>query len=210
MIRSRLLAAALAASMLPLAWAAAPATAAVTGDLALVQQHLRSVQSMTADFTQIDRSGKVLTGKLTLKKPGRIRFQYQPGVPYLLVSDGKGLWFLDYSVGQKQRWPIAKSPLSVLLDPDSDISRYAHVVPGDDPRVVSVEASDPRRPDFGKISMIFVRSASAPGGLMLQGWVSLDAQNNRTTVKLTNQQFNVPVSDRTFQFNDPQRGGGRK
>ena len=57
--------------------------------------------------------------------------------------------------------------------------------------------------------MIFERQGSAPGGLMLQGWVALDAQKNRTTVRLSNQRFNAPISDDTFRFNDPRRGARR-
>ncbi|WP_404829554.1 LolA family protein [Sphingomonas aliaeris] len=178
------------------------------GDLGLVQSHLQAVQSMTASFTQTDRVGKVLTGTLTLKKPGKIRFQYEKGVPILIVGDGKALWFLDYSVGQKQRWPIGNSPLGVLLDPTRDMTKVARVVPGNDPRIISVEAADPKHPEYGRITLVFARNASAPGGLMLQGWVALDAQNNRTTLRLTNQQFNAPISDGTFRFNDPRRNSG--
>ncbi|MBA3879917.1 MAG: cell envelope biogenesis protein LolA [Sphingobium sp.] len=185
---------------------AAPLVAAAPVDgLPLVKAHLAAVDTMTADFVQTDRAGKSVTGVLTLKKPGKIRFQYEKGVPILVVADGKSLWFLDYQVGQKQRWPIANAPLGVLLDPSKDATRYAKVVPGVDPRVLSVEANDPRHPEYGKITMIFARNGSAPGGLMLQGWVALDAQNNRTMVRLSNQKFNVAVADNAFRFNDPQR-----
>lgn len=85
---------------------AAPLAAQATGDLAAVQRHLQSVETMTADFSQTDRSGKVLTGTLTLKKPGKLRFQYQKGVPILIVAEGGALTFIDYSVRQVQRWPI--------------------------------------------------------------------------------------------------------
>jgi outer membrane lipoprotein-sorting protein len=195
----------LGALAVPALVAAAPAT----GDLALVQTHLQSVQSLTAAFNQTDRSGKVLTGTLTLKKPGKVRFQYEKGVPILIVGDGKALTFIDYSVKQVQRWPIGNSPLGVLLDPTRDITRFAKVVPGVDPRIISVEANDPKHPEYGRITLVFIRDASAPGGLMLQGWVALDSQNNRTTIRLSNQRFNAPVSDRTFNWNDPRRSLGR-
>ncbi|KAK0331477.1 hypothetical protein LTR94_028777, partial [Friedmanniomyces endolithicus] len=131
---------------------------------------------MTAAFSQTDRNGQVLTGTLTLKKPGKIRFQYQKGVPLLIVGDGKALTFIDYSVRQVQRWPIGNSPLGVLLDPKRDITRFAKIVPSNAPGVVSVEAYDPGRPQYGRITLVFARQASAPAGLMLQGWVALDAQ----------------------------------
>lgn len=188
-----------------LAAPAALSAQAPQNDLASVQRHLAATQTMTADFSQTDRNGRVLTGALTLKKPGKIRFQYQKGVPILLVSDGKSLYFLDYQVGQKQRWPIGDSPLGILLNPERDASKYARIVPGNDPRIVSVEAYDPKKPEYGRITMIFARQPSAPGGLILQGWVALDAQANRTTVRLTNQKFNAPVADNAFRFNEPRR-----
>jgi len=192
----------LPAAITPVAVLAAPAP---SGDLALVQQSLRATSSMTADFSQTDRNGKVLTGTLTLKKPGKIRFQYQQGVPLLIVGDGKNLYFIDYSVAQVQRWPVGNSPLGVLINPNKDISRFAHIAPSGDPRIVSVEASDPNHPEYGRITLVFARDAAAPGGLMLQGWVTLDAQNNRTTIKLSNQKFDVPVSDNSFRWNDPRK-----
>lgn len=181
-----------------------------SGDLALVQKHLQAVESMTASFTQTDRAGKVLTGTLTLKKPGRIRFQYEKGVPILIVGDGKSLWFLDYSVGQKQRWPIGNSPLGILLDPSRDMSGIARVVRGGDPATVAVDAADPKHPEYGRISLVFARNPAAPAGLMLEGWVALDSQNNRTTIRLSRQRFNAPVSDGAFRWSDPERNSSRK
>ena len=198
------------ALLVPFLAAPAMAMAAPSADLTLVQKHLQAVKSMTADFAQTDRSGKVLTGTLTLKQPGKIRFQYQKGVPILIVADGKSLWFLDYSVGQKQRWPIGGSPLGILLDPSRDMSNIATVVPTGNPELVSVDAADPKHPEYGRINLVFKRNAAAPNGLMLQGWVTLDSQNNRTTVKLSNQQFNAPVADNAFKWNDPVRATGKK
>ena len=188
---------------------ALPATAQ-QGTLAQVQDHLRAAQTMTAAFEQTDRAGKTVRGTLTLKKPGKIRFQYEKGVPLLIVGDGSALWFIDYSVRQVSRWPVKNSPLGVLLDPNRDISRYARVVPTGNPNVVSIEAHDPKRPEFGRLTMVFARQASAPGGLMLNGWVALDSQNNRTTVRLSNQRFNAPISDGAFRWNDPRRRGGNR
>jgi len=189
---------------------AAPAVlpAQATGDLAAVQRHLQSVETMTADFSQTDRNGKVLTGNFTLKKPGKLRFQYEKGVPILIVAEGGALTFIDYSVKQVQRWPIKNSPLGVLLDPSRDLSRFAKVVPGSGGSLLQVEASDPKHPEYGRITMVFA-PGQGPAGLVLQGWVALDSQNNRTTVRLTNQRFGGAVADSAFRWTDPRRSGVR-
>ena len=194
-----------------LAFFAAPAIAlaAPSPELTQVSNHLKAVGTMTANFTQTDRAGKVLTGTVVLKRPGKVRFQYQKGVNMLIVGDGKALNLIDYDVGQESRWPIGNSPLSVLLNPSQDISRFSRVLPTADSRVLLVEAKDPKRPEFGTITMAFARVASAPGGLTLQGWSTLDAQNNRSTIKLTNQRFNVAVADNNFRWKSARKPGPR-
>ena len=181
---------------------AAPATAQ-PNMVRRVQEHMRGVQTMTAQFVQTDRTGKRLAGTLTIKQPGKARFQYERGVPILIVSDGRVLNFIDYQVKQVSRWPIGGSPLEIILNPKRDLSRIARVVPSAAPGVITILARDLARPQFGSITLAFTEQASAPGGLMLQGWVALDAQNNRTTVRLTDQRINIPVADTSFEWDDP-------
>lgn len=164
---------------------------------------LRAISTMRADFTQTDRNGQTVSGVLTLKRPGRIRFQYQKGVPMLIVSDGKALTMIDYEVNQVQRWPISNSPLGALLDPNRDVSRYGTLQPTANPDVVSIEVRDRSHPEYGVITLIFIRKASAPGGLELVSWVALDSQNKRTTIRLSNQQYGMAVPDNTFRWKDP-------
>ena len=198
------LAARLAAPAAAIALFAAPAPAA-TGDIAQVEAHLNAAQSMTANFVQTDSKNRQLTGTLSLKRPGRIRFEYGRGANMLLVGNGKTLTFVDYEVGQKSQWAIAKSPLSVLLSGNPDLERIAKVVPNDDRRLLIVRARDARRPEFGTLVLGFIRSPAAPGGLLLQGWTAVDAQNKRTKVTLTNQRYNVAVAESAFRFREPKK-----
>ena len=183
--------------------------AAAPSPLDQVSAHLHAVQTMTASFTQTDRNGRVLTGTLTLKRPGHVRFEYQPSAKLLIVGDGSALTMIDYAVNQVSRWPVGDSPLSVLLDRDVDIGRFAKSVPSENPEMLLVQARDPKHPEFGTITIAFTKRAGAPAGLMLEGWTVLDAQNNRSTVRLSNQQFNAPISDKAFRWNDPRPKGPR-
>ena len=190
------------------ALAQAPAAAA-QGDLAGAVAALRAIGTMRADFVQTDRNGQRLRGVLTLKRPGKIRFQYEKGVPILIVSDGSALSFVDYEVRQVQRWPIRNSPLGALLDPNRDVMRFGKLVPSGQPGVVSVDVRDKAHPEYGVITLVFIRKPGAPGGMELSSWASLDSQNTRTIVSLSNQQYGVAVPDNTFRFNDP-RGATRR
>jgi outer membrane lipoprotein-sorting protein len=183
---------------------AGPAAAQGTS-LAQVERSLAATQSLTANLVQTDQRGRSLRGTIQLKRPGKVRFAYGAGANMLLVADGKQLTFVDYDVGQKSSWAIGNSPLSVLLSPQPDLGRIARIVPSNDPRVVLLRARDARRPEFGTIVLAFVKNASAPGGLLLEGWTAVDAQNKRTTVKLDGQRYNVAVPDSAFTYAEPKR-----
>ncbi len=189
------------------ALAAFGGTAAVaqTTSLGQVQSALSATQSLTASFVQTDTRNRSVRGTLQLKRPGKIRFEYGGGANMLMVANGRNLTFIDYDVGQKSSWPITKSPLAVLLSPNPDLGRIAKLLPTSDPRVVLVRARDSRRPEFGTLILAFVKSPSAPGGLLLEGWTAIDAQNKRTTVKLANQRFNVAVPESAFTYVEPKK-----
>lgn len=189
MIRSLLLVAALID---------APVTAAPLDDVAAA---LRATTTMTADFTQTAGNGTVSTGKLTLSRPGKMRFAYDK-VPLLVVADGKRLVFVDYAVSQVSEWPIGSTPLGILLDPNPDLARVATVT-GISNGAPQVTARDPKHPEYGVLSLAFSRDAAAPGGLALTGWTATDAQNNITEIRLINTRYNVKVASSSFSFRDP-------
>lgn len=182
---------------------AVPAPAvAQSDDMARLRSHISSVQTMTANFVQTDARNRSAAGKLQLKRPGRVRFEYGSG-DLLLVADGKRLHFIDYQVGQKSAWPLGRTPLGVLLSSSPNLKGRAQVIKSEDPRVMLVRARDPAQ--YGSIVLAFIRSPSAPGGLQLHGWTAIDAQNKRTTVKLSNIRYNVAVPDSAFTFKEPRK-----
>lgn len=178
-------------------------------DLDKVVGALRSISTLRADFSQTDRQGNTIRGVMTLKRPGKIRFDYGKDADFLVISNGKSLFVVDYEVAQVERWPIQNSPLGALFDPERDVKKFGKLIPTGNADVFSVEVRDPKKPEFGMINLIFVRNAAAPGGLQLTHWVALDAQNHRTRVQLSNQRYGVAVADSTFTFRDPRRSARR-
>ncbi|BDW81198.1 outer-membrane lipoprotein carrier protein [Erythrobacter sp. Dej080120_24] len=200
---------ALSAGTAPLSLSAPAAAQTNPGDLDRAVTALRSISTMKADFTQTDRAGRSVAGTMTLKRPGKIRFDYGRDADLLVVSNGRSLYMIDYEVNQVERWPIRNSPLGALLDPNRDVKQYGTLVDTGSSQVISVDVRDPDRPEFGRIIMNFQRNPSAPGGLQLMNWVARDAQNYRTTVRLSNHRYGVDVPESTFQFRDPRRSSRR-
>ena len=184
--------------------AAAPVAAADSPDMARLKAHISGVHTMTANFVQTDSRGRPAAGKMDLERPGKVRFEYGSG-DLLLVANGKTLTLIDYQVGQKSSWPLNRTPLGVLLSNSPDLKGRAQVVPSDNANVVSVRARDPSQ--YGSLTLVFLRSGSAPGGLQLYGWTAIDGQNRRTTVKLSNVRYNVAVPASAFTYAEPKKKG---
>ena len=181
--------------------AAAPAAAAESADLAKLKAHIGAVRTMTATFVQTDSRGRSAAGTLQLKRPGKVRFQYGSG-DLLLIADGSRLYFLDYQVGQKSSWPLAKTPLGPLLSGSPDFNGKAQVLPNSDSRILVARA---KNTSYGQLTLAFLRSPSGPGGLEMYGWTAIDPQGHRTTVKLSNVRYNGAVTDSAFTFAEPKK-----
>ena len=143
-------------------------------DLTRLKAHIAAVQTMTANFTQTDARGRSAAGTLQLKRPGSVRFQYGSG-DLLLVANGKTLTFIDYQVGQKSSWPLGRTPLGSAA---FELPRLQWQ--GRDPAERRSRASWSPEPantgQYGQLTLAFLRSASAPGGLQLYGWTAIDPQ----------------------------------
>ena len=182
--------------------AATPAIAADSADMAHLKAHISAVHSMTANFVQTDSRGRSAAGKMELQRPGKVRFEYGSG-DLLLVANGRTLTLIDYQVGQKSSWPLNRTPLGVLLSNSPDLKGRAQIVQSNDPNVVTVRARDPAQ--YGSVTLVFLRSGSAPGGLQLYGWTAIDGQNRRTTVKLSDVRYNVAIPPSAFTYAEPKK-----
>ena len=177
--------------------------------LARIERSLNSIRSLKANFVQRAPDGTVAEGMLYLERPGKIRFDFGEDAPFLVVSNGKLLTFVDYEVKQVSRWPIKKTPLGILVDDEikfdskieiPDIIRFAGLV--------KVPVIDPKRQEYGYIILIFEEST-----MELRAWESVDAQGYTTRVALVNPEYNVAIDKKRFTYKDPRprrRGPRRK
>jgi len=206
------------AALLPLL--AAPAAAfAQTGisltqqdeaDLAQAQAYLNAIHTLKAHFLQVAPDGAMSQGTVWMERPGRMRFEYDPPAPYLLVAGGGVLSFEDKSIQQVSQAPLSLTPLGMLL---SDHIRFSGPVtvtgiqrlPGQ-LQVTLVRTSSPHD---GSLTLLFTQNP-----LSLRQWTVRDAQDRVTTVTLYNVEQGVSLNPQLFQFVYPQNfnnggnGGG--
>ncbi len=179
---------------------AAPLTAADRAEIARLESHLDSIRSLSARFVQVDARGGYASGRLWLSRPGRMRFEYDPPTPILLVADGSFVIFHDRSVMQTSHIPISATPLALLL--------------AERIRLDSGEAETVRlNRAEGLIQATVIRRGRAQEGsltltfsdppLALRQWVVVDAQGQSVRVSLFDVELGGRFDPALFRFVDP-------
>jgi outer membrane lipoprotein-sorting protein len=95
--------------------------------IAQASAYLASLENMQGDFLQVGPDGSVTEGKFYLRRPGRMRFEYNAPENLLVVADGTWVAVKD-SAAPAQRYPIASTPLSLFLARDINLSENARVL----------------------------------------------------------------------------------
>lgn len=173
-------------------------------DLTRVESYLNGIKSLDAKFVQIAPDGSLSDGKLYLLRPGRIRFEYAPPSPILVVADGTWIVFHDDELKQTTRVPLDSTPLSILMRDKVALEGAVTVkrverAPGS----LRVTLYDTDKPKEGQLTLVF---SDQP--LVLKQWVVQDAQGQSTTVALDKMETNVDFKQSLFVFHDNAPRGG--
>jgi len=179
----------------------APAAAAQgmnQGDLLRISNYLNGLTTMTGTFVQIAPDGTLSRGTFYLRRPGRIRFDYRPPNPALIVADGTWVGVCDRQIETFERYPLGETPLDLLLRDRVDLRDEGAVqeIARRDNQL-RVRAIDPDNPEYGSITMVF---SNLP--LELRQWVVVDAQGLTTTVALSETRSNVDLDPELVVIED--------
>lgn len=149
--------------------------------LAALSSYLNSFSTAKSSFTQINSDGTISTGTLFIKRPGRVRFEYDPPENALVMAGGGQVAIFDPKSNQPpEQYPLKRTPLNLILERQVDLAR-ANMVVGhfSDETTTTVVAQDPESPDYGRIDLVFT-----DGPVELRKWVIHDDAGGETTVIL--------------------------
>ena len=146
--------------------------------------YLQGLTSTQASFNQTAPDGSTSTGTLTLQRPGKARFAYDPPTLMTIVSDGKTVWLADGRLKTVDKAPLSRTPLSILLAQEVRLDRGVYVRRVDrnaEGFALTAQAKD--HESEGRIVIYF--AAGAAGKVTaLKGWNLTDAQGRTTKVRL--------------------------
>lgn len=175
--------------------ALAPAACAEKLPLNAISAYLNGLKTVEAQFTQINEDGSTSAGKLYIKRPGRMRFEYNPPDTALVVASANAVFIADAKSNQPpETYPLRRTPLSLILARNVDLAR-ANMVTGHsfDGTATVVTAQDPDHPEYGNIQLKFTGNP-----IQLRQWVVNDSGGGSTTVVLGETTTGGNLSNRLF------------
>lgn len=170
-------------------------------DLTRIEKYMNNVRTMTARFLQSTSDGGEAQGTLYLSRPGKLRLEYDPPTPVLIVSDGNLVHYYNSELNQVSQVSLSSTPASVLvrdtykLDGDIRVTNYER-----GPGVIRVTLTQANNPDAGSLELTFEDNP-----LILKQWKVTDPQGVVTTVALSDTHRDVTLSPKLFDFTDPTR-----
>jgi outer membrane lipoprotein-sorting protein len=175
-----------------------------------IERYFNSIRTMQARFVQNNPNGSVVQGTLYVRRPGRMRFEYDAPSKLKIVADGTQVTLWDPATRDFGQWPIGWTAASFLvreplhLSGDLTVESLQRTADGQ----LQLTMVQTRKPQEGKV---IVRLAENP--LALRGWSILDNRGNKVDVALIDLKTGVQLADSLFKYDGPDagaiRGGGR-
>ena len=168
--------------------------------VARLEAYLESVDTLNGEFTQVSPSGAISTGRFYIRRPGLLRFEYDPPTPLLIVANGGMVYVRDEALETTDSYPLGRTPLKFLLRKKVDLedATVVGVDRGVDTLAVTF-ASDEDETE-GELTVI----VAAPE-MRLVRWIVRDIQNGITVVTLDNVKSGERLANRLFRT--PDAGG---
>lgn len=175
---------------------AAPATPA---QIAFAEEYLNGIKTVVSEFIQEAPSGDVSTGTFFLSRPGKLRWQYNPPVPILIVGNKGTITYYDAELDEVSYVKEQETLASFLTRKEIKFSGDIDVVATESTdRVLRITLALKDKKDEGTMTLVF---EEAP--FLLRKIEIADAANNRTSINLNNPQFGVAIDDKLFTFKNP-------
>ena len=174
-------------------------------DLARIEAYLDTLRTLKAHFLQVSPNGGTAEGTAWMDRPGRMRFEYAPPSPFLLVAGHGAVVFQDRQLGQTSDYPIGATPLGILLADHVQLSGAVTVIGiGRQPGLLQVTLVRTASPGDGSLTLVF---ADKP--LALRQWAVVDAQRQETRVSLFNVELGGNFDQALFELPQAKPGDRR-
>lgn len=162
---------------------------------------LKNLHTLRANFTQtvMNSRGQILqqvSGKMTIQRPGRFRWEVMQPNRQLLIADGQRIWFYDIDLQQitiqRQKTTDTDSPAALLSGSPSNLTQQFIIRPLMDVQGFTLFPKN-KSALFQSITLIFQKD-------YLREMRLIDKLGQQTVINFTQIELNLSLPALTFHF----------
>ena len=157
-------------------------------DLSSFETHFNSIFSLKSIFEQINSDGSISNGRIWLKKPGKIRFEYDNPESLLVIANSGFLTVIDrISNTPPQRYLTKQTTLSFLVETNiifSEMNFKLFLKENEKSANLALLNTDSR--DLNNLVLHF-----KPDPIEISGWTLETSAGEKIKVDLIESEFNA-------------------
>ena len=159
-----------------------------------ILKYLQNFNSLMSDFIQVNNNGDVLSGKISISRPGKVRVEYNE-VPLLIISDGKKIASINKELKSITFYRIKDIPLALLLFKNFSLDNVQILDYSDFENQLRIRLKEKNKNSEGFIDVLFEKNT-----FTLKKWIVFTNKVNKTEVLLENIKLNVNIQNKIFQI----------
>ena len=161
-----------------------------------ILRYLQNFDSLKSDFIQVNNNGNVLSGKITILRPGKVRVEYNE-IPLLIISDGKKIASINKELDSITFYRIKDIPLALLLFKNFSLKNVQILDYFDLENQLQIRLKEKDKEGEDFIDILFEKNT-----FTLKKWTVFKNKSNKTEVLLENVRLNNKINKKIFEIEE--------
>ena len=158
--------------------------------------YLQTFSSLKSNFIQVNNNGDILTGKIFLIRPGKVRINYNE-IPLLIISDGQKVATINKKLKSISFYKLSDVPIKLLLFKNFKYDNIKVLNLKESENQIVIQLAEIKKESNGYVEIIFEKQP-----FIMKKWIVFRDKFTKTEILLNNLKLNEKVRLELFDIDN--------
>ena len=158
--------------------------------------YLQTFSSLKSNFIQVNNNGDILTGKIFLIRPGKVRINYNE-IPLLIISDGQKVATINKKLKSISFYKLSDVPIKLLLFKNFKYDNIEVLNLEESENQIVIQLAEIKKENNGYVEVIFEKQP-----FIMKKWIVFRDKFTKTEILLNNLKLNEKVRLELFDIDN--------
>ena len=158
--------------------------------------YLQTFSSLKSNFIQVNNNGDILTGKIFLIRPGKVRINYNE-IPLLIISDGQKVATINKKLKSISFYKLSDVPIKLLLFKNFKYDNIKVLNFEESENQIVIQLAEIKKESNGYVEVIFEKQP-----FIMKKWTVFRDKFTKTEILLNNLKLNEKVRLELFDIDN--------